>query len=113
MPGDEGVQYGGVADMISMKRITPFRAAVILFLGYWVVYGLIEAFTPTMTQRGGGGGDAWGGVAFVFFAFATALLLGADYVLRKLIDNYRIVFIVELVVLGLVHLYVQSKGGWF
>jgi hypothetical protein len=98
---------------MSLNQLTPFRGAVILFLGYWVVFGLIEAFTPSMAQRGGGGGDAWGGVAFVFFAFVIAIFLGADFLMRKLIESYRIVFIVQLIAIVLVHLYVQSKGGWF
>ena|GEM_PF-3194262 len=77
------------------------------------MYGLTEAFTPTIAQRGGSGGDAWGDVALIFFAFVVAFVLGMDLLMRKLIDNYWMIFAIQLLALLLVQLYVQSKGGWF
>ncbi|MBS1568597.1 MAG: hypothetical protein JST45_04060 [Bacteroidetes bacterium] len=80
--------------MTWLKRLTPFRVAVILFLGYQLVL-----FFNTPSNFNGGGGSAWGGVALIAMLFWGTVLWLVDLLMRKLIKDHWIVFVIQLLAL--------------
>jgi len=80
--------------MTWLKRFTPFRMAVVLFLGYQLVL-----FFSTPTNLNGSGGSAWGGVAMIALFFWGTVLWLVDMLMRKLIKEYWIVFVIQLLAL--------------
>jgi hypothetical protein len=88
--------------MMWWKRLTPFRVAVVLYLGYQFV-----GFFTTPSNFNGGGGTAWGGVAMIALAFWGAVLWFADMLMRKLIPDFRVVIGIELLVLLAMYLFLD------
>jgi hypothetical protein len=76
------------------KRLSPFRVAVVLYLGYQLF-----VFITTPSNFSSGGGNAWGGVAVIALLFWAAVLWLGDMLFRKLVSDIRVLVVIELLVL--------------
>lgn len=74
-----------------LKRVTPFRIAVIIFIGYQLIVFLGEP-----SNFSGSGGSAWGGVALIAILFWSIVLWLVDIVMRRHINDARIIWGIQL-----------------
>lgn len=74
-----------------LKRITPFRIAVGLFVGYQLVTFITEPSNFTRT-----GGSAWGVVAIIAALFWGVVLWLVDVLMRRSIHDWRMVWGIQL-----------------
>ena len=88
--------------MMWTKRLTPFRIAIVLFLGYQIV-----GFISTPSNFSTVGGSAWGSVAMITLLFWGALFWLADFLMRRSIKDWRIVWAVELFVIAAMYLFLD------
>jgi hypothetical protein len=76
--------------MIWLNRITPFRVATVLFVGYQLITFITEPSNFTST-----GGSAWGGVAIVAALFWGVVLWLVDVLMRRSIHDERITWLIQ------------------
>lgn len=88
--------------MTWLKRLTPFRVAVVLFLGYELVL-----FFTTPSNFHSGGGNAWGVVGVVTLLFWGIVFWLADILMRKLIKDHWNVFVIQLLSLLVMYLFLD------
>ena len=88
-----------------MKRwlylFTPFRLAAVLSVIAILVLGVGGGFRNT------GGGSAWGGVAFIALLFFGIVFWLVDLLMRHLIPDKRIIWVIQLPVLLAMYLFVD------
>jgi hypothetical protein len=85
-----------------LKRITPFRIGVVLFVGYQLV-GFISTpsnFTTT-------GGSAWSGVAMIAILFWGIVFWLVDIVMRRFIHDARIIWGIQLLAILAMYLFLD------
>jgi hypothetical protein len=85
-----------------LKGLTPFRVAVILFLGYQLVQ-----FFATSSNVHGGGGSAWGGVAVIALLFWGLVFWLVDLLMRKFIKDHWLVVGMQLLALLAMYLFLD------
>lgn len=82
-----------------LKRFTPFRIAIVLFVGYQLV-----SFIGEPSNFSGSGGGAWGGVAMITILFWGLVFWLADILMRRFISDGRILWAIQL--LAIIAMYV-------
>jgi len=77
-----------------LKRFTPFRIAIVLFVGYQLV-----SFIGEPSNFSGSGVGAWGGVAMIAILFWGLVFWLADIIMRRFISDGRILWTIQLLVI--------------
>lgn len=88
--------------MIWLKRITPFRIAIVLFVGYQLVTFITEPSNFTSI-----GGSAWGGVAIIAALFWGVVLWLFDVLMRRSIHDGRINWLIQLPLILAMYLFLD------
>ncbi len=88
--------------MMWLKRITPFRIAVVLLVGYQLIAFITEPSNFTST-----GGSAWGGVAIIAALFWGVVFWLVDVLMRKLIARTEVIWVIQALVLLAMYLFID------
>ena len=76
------------------RRLTPFRIAVILFVGYQLVL-----FATTSSNFSGSGGSAWGYVAVMAVLFWGVIFWLVDILMQRIISRIEVIWVIQAVAL--------------
>jgi len=87
---------------MSLKRFTPFRIAVALFIGYNLIVVLGEP-----SNFSGSGGSAWGGVAMIAILFWGLVFWLVDIVMRQFIQDARLIWGIQLLTIVAMYLFLD------
>ncbi|MBS1940532.1 MAG: hypothetical protein JST38_06620 [Bacteroidetes bacterium] len=87
---------------MQLKRVTPFRVAAILFMSYQLVRFIRDTSNFTST-----GGSSWGGVAIIASLFWGAVLWLIDVLMRRSIQDGRIIWGIQLLLLLAMYLFLD------
>ncbi|MBK6342581.1 MAG: hypothetical protein IPF41_08345 [Flavobacteriales bacterium] len=85
-----------------LKRITPFRIAVTMFIGYQLIVFLGERSNFTSS-----GGSAWGGVALIAILFWGIVFWLVDIVMRRFIHDVRLIWGIQLLAILAMYLFLD------
>jgi hypothetical protein len=100
--GDKGVQDGGASDVMWLKRLTPFRIAVTMFIGYQLI-----VFIGEPSNFSGSGGSAWGGVALIAILSWGIVFWSVDVMMRRYINDARLIWGIQLLVILAMYLFLD------
>lgn len=85
-----------------LKRLTPFRIAVVSFLGYQLI-----VFISTPSNFSNSGGSAWGGVAMIALLFWGVVFWLVDVLMRRFIRDWRIVWATQLLLIAAMYVFLD------
>ena len=88
--------------MMWLKRITPFRIAVVLLVGYQLIAFITEPSNFTST-----GGSAWGGVAIIAALFWGVVLWFVDVLMRRSMHDGRITWLIQSLLILAIYLFLD------
>ena len=88
--------------MMWLKRITPFRITVTMFIGYQLIVFLGEP-----SNFSSSGGNAWGGVALIAILFWGIVFWLVDIVMRRYIHDARLIWGIQLLAILAMYLFLD------